>query len=96
MAVSSNLTSIYIRCIFRCMRTNIHLNDDLVKEAMKYSRSRSKRALVEEALDTFIRVRAEARRRESYVERLRSLRGKLADLRLRQRPGDVLREDRSR
>ncbi len=33
-----------------CMRTNIELNDDLVAEARKYSRAKTKRALIEEAL----------------------------------------------
>ena len=39
-----------------CMRTNIVLNNDLVQEAMQYSHARTRRALVEEALATYVAV----------------------------------------
>jgi Arc/MetJ family transcription regulator len=39
------------------MRTNIVLDEDLVKEAFRHSRARTKRALVHEALEELIRVR---------------------------------------
>ena len=78
------------------MRTNIELDDELVAEARKYSRARTKRGLVEEALATFVRVKAEERRRVSYADRVRELGGRLAGLRLRESPADLLRQDRSR
>jgi len=78
------------------MRTNIVLNDDLVREAMQYSRARTRRALVEEALATYVAVKAEERRRATYLERLRSLETRLRDVRLRERPADLLRADRER
>lgn len=78
------------------MRTNIVLNEDLLREAMRYSRARTRRALVEEALETFVAVKAEERRRATYAERVRGLQARLDDLRLRRRPFDVLREDRER
>jgi Arc/MetJ family transcription regulator len=78
------------------MRTNIVLNDDLVKEAMTYSKARTRRALVEEALVTFVAVKSEQRRRQSYRERLRALDATLEGLRLRQSPADLLRSDRDR
>jgi Arc/MetJ family transcription regulator len=78
------------------MRTNIQLNDDLMKEARKYSRASTKRALIEEALQTFVRVKSEEKMRASYTDRLDGLRARLSGLRLREKPGDVLREDRSR
>lgn len=78
------------------MRTNIVLNDDLVREAMQYSRARTRRALVEEALATYVAVKAEERRRATYGDRLRDLETRLAAIRLRQRPGDLLRADRER
>ena len=78
------------------MRTNIVLNDDLVREAMQYSRARTRRALVEEALATYVAVKAEERRRATYRERLRSLETRLRDVRLRERPADLLRADRER
>ena len=36
------------------MRTNIILNDDLVKEAFKYSSAKTKRELVNQALREFV------------------------------------------
>jgi hypothetical protein len=63
---------------------------------MRYSRARTRRALVEEALETFVSVKAEEQRRVTYTERVRGLQAKLGDLRLRRRPSEVLREDRER
>ena len=40
------------------MRTNIVLDDGLVKEASRYSRARTKKDLVHEALRELIRVRS--------------------------------------
>ena len=90
------MTPLYTMCRLRCMRTNIVLNDDLVREAMRYSKARSKRALIEEALQTFVRVRSEDLRRETYKERLAALHGRLAGLRFRESALDLLRQDRER
>ena len=79
-----------------CMRTNIVLDDDLVREAMRHSRARTKRALVQEALTTFVRVKSEEARRASYRERLQRLDSRLRGLSLRKRPSEVLRADRDR
>jgi Arc/MetJ family transcription regulator len=46
------------------MRTNIVLNDDLVREAFRHSHARTKKALVHEALEELIRVR----KRRSLLE----------------------------
>ena len=78
----------------RCMRTNIVLNDDLVREAMRFSQARSKRELVEEALQTFVDVKADEQRRMTYRDRLHKLEVKLKGLRLRQSPSELLRADR--
>jgi Arc/MetJ family transcription regulator len=78
------------------MRTNIDLDDALVGEAKKYSRARTKRALVEEALRTFVQVKSEAKRRESYAERVKVLQQRLSATQLRESPSRVLREDRAR
>ena len=43
------------------MRTNIVLDDDLVREAMKLTGLETKRAVVEEALRTLIRVKSRTR-----------------------------------
>lgn len=82
-------------CMLGCMRTNIELNDDLLREARKYSKATSKRALVEEALAAFIAMKAEERRRLTYRDRLQSLRAKTAAVRLRSDTRDILREDRN-
>lgn len=57
-------------CMPMCMRTNIVLNDGLVKEAFKYSHSKTKRDLVEQALREFV----ENHRRKD----LRQLKGKIS------------------
>ncbi len=76
------------------MRTNIVLNDDLVREAMRFSQARSKRELVEEALQTFVDVKADEQRRMTYRDRLHNLEVRLKGLRLRQSPSELLRDDR--
>lgn len=51
------------------MRTNIEIDDKLMKQAMKASGLKTKKATVDEALRILLRV--------SAAERLRKLRGKL-------------------
>jgi len=43
-----------------------------------------------------VAVKAEERRRATYLERLRSLETRLREVRLRERPADLLRADRER
>jgi len=76
------------------LRTNIDLDEALLAEAAKYSTSRSKRRLIQEALATFVAVKAEERRRATYRERLERVRGRLADVRLRSDLRDLIRADR--
>jgi Arc/MetJ family transcription regulator len=52
------------------MRTNIVLNDELVKKAFKLTKAKTKRELVHEALEELIAVRQK--------KNLRDLRGKIA------------------
>ena len=77
-----------------CMRTNIELNDDLLARAQKYSRARTKRALVEEALAMYISIQEERIRTETYKERLEKLRTQLHSQKLRSDSRDILRKDR--
>jgi Arc/MetJ family transcription regulator len=51
------------------MRTNIEIDDKLMKQAMKASGAPTKKAVVEEALQTLVRLRAQAG--------IRKLRGKV-------------------
>jgi Arc/MetJ family transcription regulator len=78
------------------MRTNIDLDDDLVQEAMRYSKARSKRALVEEALRAFVDVRTQEIRRSNYQNRLASIRSRTSSIRLKKSAVEILHEDRSR
>jgi len=78
------------------MRTNIVLNDELVEQAMKYSRSKSKRAVVEEALGVYVAAKEAEAKRQSYAERLSQVRGKLAGVKVRESSRDVVRRDRER
>ena len=83
-------------CMVWCMRTNIVLNEELIREARQYSRAASKRALVDEALQTYIAVKTRERQAASYRQRVQQLDQKLAGLVLRDRPFDLLRADRER
>jgi Arc/MetJ family transcription regulator len=76
------------------MRTNIELNENLLAEARKYSKAKTKRALVEEALAAFIAMKEEEKRSRTYKERLQSLRAKTASVRLRSDTRTLLRQDR--
>lgn len=77
------------------MRTNIVLDDDLLAEAMKYSKQRSKRGVVKEALATYVTVKAEQERTESYRERLAIVRKRMADTSLRKTALSMLKDDRA-
>jgi Arc/MetJ family transcription regulator len=78
------------------VRTNIVLNDDLLREAMRLSGERSKRAVVEQALRVYVQVKGAQRGAEGYRERLRRIESRLRDLRLRENPSALLRSDRDR
>jgi len=78
------------------MRTNIVLNDDLMREAARYSSATSKRALVEEALLLFVAIKTDQDRTANYSDRLREIESKTRHLRLRQAPSELLRADRNR
>lgn len=79
-----------------CMRTNIVIDDDLLAEAMKYSTERSKRAVVKEALATYVAVKAEQQRLATYRDRLAGIRRRLADASPRTPVMKILRADRER
>jgi Arc/MetJ family transcription regulator len=83
-------------CIMMCMRTNIDLSDELLAEAGRFARGRTKKAIVEEALKAFIESRSLEERRRSYGERLRALESRTASLSLRRSPAELLRADRER
>ena len=92
--ILSFVTSSDILCTMVCMRTNIVLNDELIREAMHLSKAKTKRALIEDALRTLVRVRTEERRRESYRDRLIAVQNRLSGLTLRDSAVDLIRQDR--
>ena len=51
----ASVCSIHHRVVFRCMRTNIDLDDELVKRGLKLSGLRTKKELVDVALREFLR-----------------------------------------
>jgi Arc/MetJ family transcription regulator len=64
------------------MRTNIDLSDELMAEAGRHARGKTKTAIVEEV------------RRRSCGERLRALETRTASPALRTSPAELLRADR--
>ncbi|REJ75127.1 MAG: type II toxin-antitoxin system VapB family antitoxin [Acidobacteria bacterium] len=76
------------------MRTNIVLDDDLVRAAMEVSEAKTKRALVEEALATLIRVKKRAAQGESYRERLLRVRQELEHFSPDVDSQEIVRRDR--
>jgi Arc/MetJ family transcription regulator len=81
-------------CITMYMRTNIVLNDELIQEAMRCSKAKTKRAVIEEALGVLVRVRTEEQRRATYRDRLKTLEQKTAGLTMRESSLTLLRHDR--
>jgi Arc/MetJ family transcription regulator len=78
------------------MRTNIDLDDDLIREARKYSSARTKRALVEQALRTFIEMKSEQQRWKDHEQRVAKILKKTSKLRLDESAVDMIRADRNR
>ena len=76
------------------MRTNIDLDDNLVERALACSDARTKRAVVDEALRTFIHVKEEERRRRTYAERFEALRPRLARIQVSEPPSQIIRRAR--
>ena len=76
------------------MRTNVVLNEDLLREAQRYSNARSKSALIEEALRTLVEVRSREQAAERYAARVRAVQQKLEQSRFRESSAEILRADR--
>jgi hypothetical protein len=76
------------------MRTNIVINEDLLREARVFSSHQTKRAIIEEALVVYISVKEREQRMQTYSERLASIQNRTDHLVLRERPSHLLRETR--
>ena len=79
-----------------CMRTNIVLDEDLMEQAMKVSNGTSKRAVVQEALATYVAVKRKEQKTALYRDRLSEVRRRILDAPIRSSAHDILREDRNR
>jgi Arc/MetJ family transcription regulator len=55
------------------MRTNIELNDRLIKKAFEYSQAKTKKDLIEEALETYLEVKEQEKKIEGYQQRFAKL-----------------------
>ena len=77
-----------------CMRTNIVLDDKLVREAMRYADVHTKRALVEQCMRSFIEINAREQRTASYRDRLRRVQEATRSLRFRESAAEIIRRDR--
>lgn len=78
------------------MRTNIVLDNEVLAEAMKYSLSKSKRAVVQEALETYVAAKRAEAQQASYREKLERMRRKLSGIRPTESAHDIVRRDRER
>lgn len=79
-----------------CMRTNLHLNEELLREALELSGARSKKAVIEQALKVFIDSKSTENRRESYRRRVASIEEKTRHLRFPESVVALIRRDRER
>jgi hypothetical protein len=70
------------------------MDDDLLAEAAKYTSTRSKRGLVQEALSLYVATKREERRRMTYRERLQKVRAQTERLRGHSDAHDLVRRDR--
>jgi Arc/MetJ family transcription regulator len=78
------------------MRTNIVLDERLVAEAMRLSKAKTKKGLVEEALRTLVAVRSKEEQARRYERRLERLRKRLDGIGRGESAVDILRSDRER
>ena len=81
-------------CIMMCMRTNIVLDDDLVREAMRLTGIRTKRALVEEALRALVHSRNYEDRLAKYMARYKALEPEMARIRVSEPASSIIRRMR--
>jgi Arc/MetJ family transcription regulator len=78
------------------MRTNIDLDEDLLRKARKYSSAKTKRALVEEALRKFIESNEYQRRLAAWNKSVDEIVKMTSNLRMDESAADIIRADRNR
>lgn len=78
------------------MRTNVHLDEELLQAAMRLAGAKTKRATLDQALRFFVERRNADRDLETYRERLKRVQAKTAGLRFDDSATDLVRQDRER
>ncbi len=78
------------------MRTNIVLDDDLVREAMEITGISTRKELIHRALQQLVRAERESLLREQYCQKVHELQRHTSGLKLRERPHELIRADRER
>lgn len=78
------------------MRTNIDLDEDLLREAKRFSSSQTKRGIVEEALRAFVDMKKQEQQWKKWDKRVNEIAKKTSKLRYDESAVDLIREDRNR
>jgi len=76
------------------MRTNIDLQEDLLKEAGSYSQTTTKKDLVHEALATYVAVKKRDAQLIEYQEKMKAFRDRYPRIQVDVDTRDLIREDR--
>lgn len=78
------------------MRTNVIINDDLLKEALNYVKVKTKSALIEMALKALIETKSKELKDKNYTQRLHEIQNKLANTKFRESSSSIIKKDRER
>lgn len=74
----------------------MHLDDEVLREAMRLAGAKTKRAMLDQALRFFVERKTAERELESYRERLKRVQAKTADLHFAESAAELVRADRER
>ncbi len=72
------------------------MSDELVKEALKYSRASTKKELIEEVLHFYLEYKMREEKNKNYADQYRELLKKTNKIKLKKSSVDLIREDRNR
>ena len=83
-------------CMIMCMRTNIVLDEKLVKRAMKYSSKPTRRAAVHEALEVYVASKVKVHKTAQYRSKLAEILRRVEAEPVRTSAHELIRSDRDR
>ncbi len=78
------------------LRASVIINADLLAEAAKYAGARSKSALIEQALKTYVELMSREDKSSAYRKQAAKLQSRLAGIVLRESAHELIRSDRQR